>query len=89
MERIGATHIVSCFPTLLYTPCRTVYDVTRRETLDAIGRYWLPEAERNGTYPDAVKMIMANKIDMVGTRACGEDLPLSLVCKQFVRQHVA
>lgn len=45
-----------------------MYDVTRRETLDAIGRYWLPEAERNGTYPDAVKMIMANKIDMVRTR---------------------
>ncbi len=43
-----------------------VYDVTRRETLDVIATHWLPEVLRNSTYPDAVRMIVANKIDKVG-----------------------
>lgn len=47
-----------------------VYDVTRRETLDAIGSHWLPEVLRYSTFPDAIKMLVANKIDRVG-RMCG------------------
>ena len=43
-----------------------VYDVTRRDTLDAIGRHWLPEVGRYSTFPDAIKMVIGNKIDMVG-----------------------
>ncbi|PNW78683.1 hypothetical protein CHLRE_09g386900v5 [Chlamydomonas reinhardtii] len=46
-----------------------VYDVTRRDTLDAIARHWLPEVERYTTYPDAVKMVVGNKIDMMEERA--------------------
>ncbi len=49
---------------LLY--CTTVYDVTRRDTLDAIAQHWLPEVSRYCTFPDAVKMVVGNKIDMVG-----------------------
>ncbi|KXZ54309.1 RABC1 protein [Gonium pectorale] len=45
-----------------------VYDVTRRETLDAIERLWLPEVDRFSTFPEAVKMVVGNKIDMEGER---------------------
>ena len=47
-----------------------MYDVTRRDTLDAIARHWLPEVERYTTYPDAVKMVVGNKIDMVCVCVC-------------------
>ncbi|GFR46674.1 hypothetical protein Agub_g8289 [Astrephomene gubernaculifera] len=42
-----------------------VYDVTRRDTLDAISSHWLPEVERHGTHADAVKVVLGNKIDRV------------------------
>lgn len=37
----------------------------RPETLRAIVDFWLPEFERHGTYRDAVKMVVGNKIDLV------------------------
>ncbi|KAG2496866.1 hypothetical protein HYH03_005267 [Edaphochlamys debaryana] len=45
-----------------------VYDVTRPDTLEAIDRHWLPEVTRYGTFPDAVTMIVANKIDRLDER---------------------
>lgn len=45
-----------------------VYDVTRRETLESIASHWLPEVLRNSTYPDAVRMLVANKIDKAEQR---------------------
>lgn len=73
------TRIITIFTFRLRNVCvyfvglfLTVYDVTRRYTLDAIADHWLPEVARHSTFPDAIKMVVGNKIDMVrGVRQYG------------------
>lgn len=45
-----------------------VYDVTRRETFEALEEVWLREVGVYSTVPDAVKMVVANKTDLAGAR---------------------
>merc|ERR1712093_527527 len=40
-----------------------VYDVGRRESFDALANVWLKEVELYSTYPNAVKLLIGNKID--------------------------
>ena len=47
------------------TAARPVYDVTRRETFESLGNIWFNEVEMYSTIEDAVKMVVANKVDMV------------------------
>merc|ERR1711998_541020 len=44
-----------------------VYDVGSRESFEALRNTWLKEVSLYCTYPDAVKLLIGNKID------CGED----------------
>lgn len=43
-----------------------VYDVTRRETFESLEEVWLREVDMYATVEDAVKMVVANKTDLVG-----------------------
>lgn len=49
-----------------------MYDVTRAETFDSLADIWLREAEVYGTVQDSIKMVVANKTDVVGGQACGQ-----------------
>lgn len=54
-----------------------VYDVTRRETFDSLADVWLREVDMYSTVEDAVKMVVANKTDLVsgaGLTWCGAEL---------------
>ena len=44
---------------------RAVYDVTRRETFSSLEEVWLQEFEIYSTVEDAIKMVVANKVDLV------------------------
>jgi Ras-related protein Rab-18 len=46
-----------------------VYDVTRRETFDALAEVWLKEVEAYATVEDAVRCVVANKSDLAAARA--------------------
>ena len=41
------------------------YDVTRRETFESIEDIWMKEVDMYSTVDDAVKMVVANKVDKV------------------------
>ena len=41
------------------------YDVTRRETFESIEDIWMREVDMYATVDNAVKMIVANKVDKV------------------------
>ena len=43
---------------------RAVYDVSRKESFDHVTA-WLAELEVYATFPNLVKMLVANKIDLV------------------------
>jgi Ras-related protein Rab-18 len=45
------------------------YDVTRRDTFDNVERIWMKEVELYSNVEDAVKMVVANKVDLVGAVA--------------------
>lgn len=48
------------------TACRAaVYDVTRRETFDSLGEIWMQEVDMYSTIENAIKMVVANKVDRV------------------------
>ena len=47
--------------------CLLVYDVTRRESFDHLGR-WLQEARQNAANPDLVLMLVGNKADLESKR---------------------
>jgi len=40
-----------------------VYDVGRRESFEALDKIWLKEVDLYSTYPNAVKLLIGNKID--------------------------
>jgi Ras-related protein Rab-18 len=42
-----------------------VYDVTRRDTFEALERVWMREVDIYSNVEDAVKMVVANKVDLV------------------------
>lgn len=44
------------------------YDVTRRETFESLDEIWMREVDMYSTIEDAVKMVVANKLDKVGSR---------------------
>ncbi len=50
--------------TILVLPC-AAYDVTRRETFESIEDIWMKEVDMYSTVDDAVKMVVANKVDKV------------------------
>lgn len=41
------------------------YDVTRRETFESLDEIWMREVDMYSTIDDAVKMVVANKLDKV------------------------
>ena len=41
------------------------YDVTRRETFESLDEIWMREVDMYSTIEDAVKMVVANKLDKV------------------------
>lgn len=41
------------------------YDVTRRETFESIEDIWMREVDMYSTVDNAVKMVVANKVDKV------------------------
>lgn len=43
-----------------------VYDVTRRETFESLEEIWMREVDLYSTVDQAVKMVVANKVDKVG-----------------------
>ena len=44
---------------------RAAYDVTRRETFESISDIWMREVDMYATIDNAVKMVVANKVDKV------------------------
>lgn len=52
---------------LRYAPCPAVFDVTRRETLDSLGSKWMDDFRQYGTHPEAVQMVVGNKVDLVSS----------------------
>ena len=57
------------------------YDVTRRETFESIEDIWMKEVDMYSTVDDAVKMVVANKVDKV------RSLPVSIVSVSCVSLH--
>lgn len=41
-----------------------VYDITRKETFDNL-KLWLKEVDTYSTFPEVVKLLVGNKIDLV------------------------
>ncbi len=56
-----------------------MFDVTRRETLQALERRWFPDLEHHVHAPDVIKLVIGNKTDVSwahaaragGQRSCG------------------
>lgn len=46
-----------------------VFDVTRRETFQNLLEIWMKEVDTYTTIEKSVRMVIGNKIDMVGARA--------------------
>ena len=57
-------------------PMPVVYDVTRRETFESLEEIWMREVDLYSTVDQAVKMVVANKVDKVGN-SCLQKLCLS------------
>ena len=58
----NSTHITE----LLQHPFwHVAYDVTRRETFESLDEIWMREVDMYSTIEDAVKMVVANKLDKV------------------------
>lgn len=47
-----------------------MYDVTRRETFDSLGEIWMQEVDMYSTIENAIKMVVANKVDRVWVSTC-------------------
>ena len=50
-----------------------VYDITRRETFEALRDVWLNEVQTYGTYKDAPLMLVGSKADLEGERQVQQD----------------
>jgi len=50
-----------------------VYDIGRRESFEALGKIWLKEVELYSTYPNAVKLLVGNKVDTVNREVSFEE----------------
>lgn len=46
-------------------PSCAVYDVTRAESFENLERIWMKEVDIYSNIEDAVKMVVANKVDLV------------------------
>jgi len=58
------------------------YDVTRQETFKSLQDLWMHEVEMYSTIPDAIKMVVGNKVDQTQGRQVTKDQG-----KSFARQH--
>lgn len=61
-----------------------VYDVTRRETFESLGDIWMQEVDMYSTVENAIKMVVANKVDKVKS-TCLFD-PASM--QEYVQQYL-
>jgi Ras-related protein Rab-18 len=61
----GFTHSQDRLNCLLVICLPAAYDVTRRETFESIEDIWMREVDMYSTVDNAVKMIVANKVDKV------------------------
>lgn len=59
-----------------------VYDVTRRETFDNLEDIWMREVDMYSTVEDAVKMVVANKVDLEEQREVSEE-----EAHEFAKRH--
>lgn len=59
-----------------------VYDVTKRESFNALEEVWLKEVESYSTYPDCVMMLVGNKVDQEKDRQVSREDGQS-----FARRH--
>ena len=57
--------------------CCAVYDVTQRDSLDNLSTKWMRDFKEYGR-PDAVQMVVGNKIDLVRVVIVQGGLPLSM-----------
>ena len=53
-------------------PVPVVYDVTRRETFESLEEIWMREVDLYSTVDQAVKMVVANKVDKVSHSCLGK-----------------
>lgn len=58
------------------------YDVTRRETFESLDEIWMREVDMYSTIEDAVKMVVANKLDKESEREVSREEG-----QAFARQH--
>lgn len=59
-----------------------VYDVTRKETFESLGDIWMQEVDMYSTIDNAVKLVVANKVDKQIEREVARDQGSA-----FARQH--
>jgi len=59
-----------------------VYDVTRKETFESLGDIWMQEVDMYSTIDDAVKLVVANKVDKDSEREVSRDQGAA-----FARKH--
>lgn len=59
-----------------------VYDVSRRDTFENLEGVWMREADMYGTVEDAIKMVVANKVDLDTSRQVSKEEGLD-----FARKH--
>ena len=73
-QRCCSVHSACAMPAVqqddgdLACPC-AAYDVTRRETFESIADIWMREVDMYSTVDNAVKMVVANKVDKVLLRS--------------------
>lgn len=58
------------------------YDVTRKETFESLDEIWMREVDMYSTIEDAVKMVVANKLDKESEREVSREAG-----QAFARQH--
>jgi hypothetical protein len=70
MQLLRVCTTSSCFTSNTQTtrappPATAVYDVTRAESFENLERIWMKEVDIYSNIEDAVKMVVANKVDLV------------------------
>lgn len=50
-----------------------VFDVTRRDSFRSLDEYWVDEIAKYGTHEEAIKLVVANKIDLEGRQVTPEE----------------
>lgn len=58
-------HLPRMAPRSTPGPALAVYDVTRRDTFSSLEAVWMQEFDIYSTVENAIKMVVANKVDLV------------------------